>query len=175
MRQSNTNAALSAGIIVAVTLMPALAQGLTIHIAPGQPISTLEQARDAIRQQKGTAGTLAEPVRVVIADGRYTLTQPFVLTPADSGTADCPITYEAAPGASPIFSGGKRIGGFKQTEDGLWALHFSRSIGAAERAFLEHAGVEILGYLPVNGLLVRGEDPGRLVGSQGVHGYCSGH
>jgi len=47
------------------------------------------------------------------------------------------------------------------TDDGLWALHFTGRIGASEREALESAGLEILGYLPVNGLLVRGDDPAR--------------
>ncbi|UCD48784.1 MAG: right-handed parallel beta-helix repeat-containing protein [Phycisphaerales bacterium] len=111
---------LIAGTIVTVALIPALAQGLTIHVAPDGLVATLEEARDAIRQLKGDDGKLSEPVRVIITAGRYTLDEPFVLTPADSGTADCPITYEAAPGARPVFSGGKRIGGFKQADDGVW-------------------------------------------------------
>ncbi len=46
-------------------------------------------------------------------------------------------------------------------DDGLWALHFTGRIGQSERSALEDAGLEILGYLPVNGLLVRGDDPAR--------------
>ena len=41
-----------------------------------------------------------------------------MLTPEDSG-----VTYEAAPGAHPIFSGGKVISGFKAGTDGLWVAH----------------------------------------------------
>ncbi|MDI6450591.1 right-handed parallel beta-helix repeat-containing protein [Anaerobaca lacustris] len=93
----------------------------TIHVSPDGPIKTLTLARDIIRQQKGDAG-LKEPVRVIVADGRYSLSEPFVLTPEDSGTKDCPITYEAAPGAKPVFSGGRTITGFKPDADGLWSV-----------------------------------------------------
>ena len=120
MRQSNRMRTLIAWTVIVAALLPAPARGLTIHVAPDGLVATLEEARNAIRQLKGDDGVLDEPVRVIITAGRYTLTEPFVLTPADSGTADCPITYEAAPGATPIFSGGKRIGGFQQTDDGLW-------------------------------------------------------
>ena len=69
------------------------------------PVATLERAREVLRQQKPAAG---EERHVVVADGRYQLAKPFVLTPEDSG-----VTYEAAPGAHPVFSGGKVISGFK--------------------------------------------------------------
>ena len=58
------------------------------------PVATLDRARDILRQRKPSA---PEERRVVIADGRYQLLQPFVLTPDDSGVA-----YEAAPGASGL-------------------------------------------------------------------------
>ncbi len=83
------------------------------------PVATLERARDIIRGWKTTI-TLSEPIRVVIADGTYTLTEPFTLTPGDSGGKEWPITYEAAPGARPVFSGGRIIRGFQPGPDGVW-------------------------------------------------------
>ena len=83
------------------------------------PVATLERARDVLRQKKSAAG---EERRVVVAEGRYQLAKAFVLTPEDSG-----VTYEAAPGAHPVFSGGKVISGFKAGTDGLWVR--SRSGG----------------------------------------------
>ncbi len=76
------------------------------------PVATLERARDILRQRKPAAG---EEKRVIIADGRYQLTKPFSLTPEDSG-----VTYEAAPGAHPVFSGGKVIRGSQPGQNGLW-------------------------------------------------------
>jgi hypothetical protein len=86
------------------------------------PLASLAGARDAIRRLK-SQGPLTEPVRVIVADGTYTLAEPFVLTPQDSGTEKCPISYEAAPGAKPIFSGGRVIAGFKPGPNGLWQTH----------------------------------------------------
>ena len=48
-----------------------------------------------------------------MADGVYSIAEPFVLTPQDSGTKSCPISYENAPGASPVISGGRTITGFQ--------------------------------------------------------------
>lgn len=87
-----------------------------------KPFATLEQARDAIRAQKSRS-ELTEPVRVIIAGGTYSRTAPFVLTSVDSGTAESPITYEAAAGERPIFSGGRAIAGWQQVDGGLWKTH----------------------------------------------------
>jgi hypothetical protein len=62
----------------------------------------------------------AGPARIVVADGRYTLTGPLVLSPEDGGTAEAPVRYEAAPDARPVFSGGRAITGFRPAKDGLW-------------------------------------------------------
>lgn len=82
------------------------------------PLASLAGARDAIRRAKrqGPIGA----IRVVIADGRYPLAEALVFKPEDSGTAGKPIRYEAAPGASPVFSGGRVIRGFTAGADGLW-------------------------------------------------------
>jgi 3D (Asp-Asp-Asp) domain-containing protein len=83
------------------------------------PLASLAGARDAVRKLKA-AGPLKEPVKVVVADGLYTLAETLTLAPEDSGTQAAPVTYEAAPGARPVFSGGRRITGFKAGADGLW-------------------------------------------------------
>ncbi|HUV66635.1 MAG TPA: hypothetical protein VMW24_22300, partial [Sedimentisphaerales bacterium] len=83
------------------------------------PLATLTGARDAIRRLK-SRGPLAEPVRVIVADGTYALAGPLVLTHLDSGTQACPISYEAASGAKPVFTGGRSITRFRQGPDGLW-------------------------------------------------------
>ncbi|MBE0540045.1 MAG: right-handed parallel beta-helix repeat-containing protein, partial [Verrucomicrobia bacterium] len=56
----------------------------------------------------------------VVAAGRYAVTGPLVLSPEDGGTAEAQVRYEAAPGARPVFSGGRTITGFRPAKDGLW-------------------------------------------------------
>jgi hypothetical protein len=70
-----------------------------------------------------TATTITEPVRVVVMDGTYILNEPFILTPRDSGTKDSRVRYEAAPGARPVFTGGRLIKGFRRGRDGIWQTH----------------------------------------------------
>jgi hypothetical protein len=106
---------------LAIVLAGVSAEAATIYVSPagndawtGQgadvPVATLERARDLLREAKS-----AEASRVIVADGKYTLRQPFVLTPADNG-----VFYEAASGARPVFSGGRVIRGFQPAGDGLW-------------------------------------------------------
>ncbi|MBN2311985.1 MAG: right-handed parallel beta-helix repeat-containing protein, partial [Candidatus Hydrogenedentes bacterium] len=113
------------------------AGAVTLHVAPGGndawsgtpqapnadgtdgPKASLAGARDAVRALKAK-GPLTEPVDIILADGTYALTETLALAPEDSGTADCPITYAAAPGAHPVVSGGRRITDWRQGEGGLW-------------------------------------------------------
>ena len=83
------------------------------------PLATLAGARDAIRKLRA-AGRKGETARVIVADGTYPLHEPFTLSPEDGGTKDAPVSYEAAPGAKPVFSGGRAIGGWKPGPNGIW-------------------------------------------------------
>lgn len=96
--------------------------GQLVHPAADRsegPIATLARARDIIRQWKADS-PLTEPVHVILADGVYSLTEPLVLTPQDSGTKSCPISYERASGVSPVIAGGRIIAGFRPAADGIW-------------------------------------------------------
>ena len=86
------------------------------------PAASLAGVRDKIQRLK-SRGEITEPVRVIVQDGKYVLSEPFILAPEDSGTKECPISYEAAAGARPVFSGGRVITGFKRGENGIWQTH----------------------------------------------------
>jgi hypothetical protein len=92
-----------------------------ILLSPTGPISTPQAARDAARGAP-------KPVRILVADGTYPLKQPLELTAEDSKTE-----WVAAAGASPIFSGGERITGWKQ-RDGLWVASVTE-VKSGGRAF----------------------------------------
>jgi len=124
-------------ILMVGLLLPALATALELHIAPDGndawsgrlartnvagtdgPLASLVGARNRLRELKAQ-GALREPARVIVADGHYTLTAALELTPEDGGTAQWPVTYEAAPGARPRFSGGRVITGWQPGSNGLW-------------------------------------------------------
>jgi parallel beta-helix repeat protein len=88
------------------------------------PFATIARARDAVRQLKAAEGGLQQPVTVSIRGGTYFLREPIILTPEDSGTAGCPVTYAAYHKEPVVISGGRRVTDWKQvTVEGkqLWA------------------------------------------------------
>jgi hypothetical protein len=123
--------------ILCAAVSVAEAETVTLHIAPNgndnwtgppasanadrtdAPLASLDGARNAVRRLKATQKTPA-PIRVIFASGTYRLTKPVVFTPDDGGTVDAPITYQAAKGARPVISGGRRITGFRAGDDGVW-------------------------------------------------------
>ncbi len=86
-----------------------------------QPFASLSRARDAVRELK-SAGPLTEPVRINVSGGVYSITEPLVLSPEDSGTPTAPVTYRALPGERPIFSGGRPISGWQPGPNGVWSV-----------------------------------------------------
>lgn len=84
------------------------AEAADIVLSPEGKISTPAAARDAAR----SAG---KPVRVIVANGTYFLDEPLALDGRDSG-----VTWEAAEGAAPVFTGGRRIAGWTEAGDGHW-------------------------------------------------------
>jgi len=111
-----------------------VASATEIHVSPSgddanpgtlaRPVATPQRAQQLVRSLI-TAG-LAEPVDVIFTDGTWQLDAPLELRPGDSGTADFPITWKAAEGATPILSGGKPITGiWTDGGNGIWHLDLS--------------------------------------------------
>lgn len=119
-------AALVAGAMASQTVAEKPGAEWILHVAPtgddrqpgtrDRPFASLTRARDEIRAiRKKQGGSLKQPVTVWIHGGTYRLHEPFELTPEDSGSADCPVTYAAASGEKPILSGGQTVSGWKPT------------------------------------------------------------
>ncbi|GMU81621.1 MAG: hypothetical protein AMXMBFR47_14920 [Planctomycetota bacterium] len=122
------------------------AKAMTLHVAPDGndqwsgalakpndantdgPLATLSGARDAIRKLSRLHMATPE-ITVEFADGVYSLAEPFVLEPRDSGSSVTPIVYRAAAGACPIFDGGGEISGIKVDESGRWTAQLPADIG----------------------------------------------
>lgn len=98
------------------------------------PFATVTRARDAIREAR-----LKRPddaYKVILRGGVYRLSETFELTPEDSGTAENPIIYVAAPGEKPVLSGGCLISGWR--EESLngrrcWIAELPDAVGAGRR------------------------------------------
>ncbi len=123
-------------VLLSTTAFPAFAETLTLHVSPkgndawsgkldfpnpaatDGPLATITGARDTIRKMKQQPGGLAGPVRVLIQTGEYFIAEPIVFTPEDSGTADAPIAYEAAPEENrPVIHSGRKITGWTVDKD----------------------------------------------------------
>lgn len=88
------------------------------------PLASLAGARDSIRRLKSN-GPLKAPVRVLISGGEYVLRKPVVFGPQDGADGSFTVRYEAAPGTRPVFTGGRRIRGFRPGPNGVWSAHVS--------------------------------------------------
>ncbi len=73
-----------------------------------QPCS-ITQAQMTVRQ---LVASMQTDLVVQLADGTYRLSAPLSFTEADSGTSGHHVTWQAAPNAHPILSGGQRVTGF---------------------------------------------------------------
>ena len=77
------------------------------------PFATLIQARNAVRELKAREKGLKAPITVMVRGGKYHLSETLELTESDSGTRECPITWRAYPGETPVLSGGRVVSGWK--------------------------------------------------------------
>ena len=86
-----------------------------------------DRPTDRLRRCSGHGTRLAElkatdTVTVLVRGGIYFLQQPLVLEPQDSGTHERPVVFAAYPGEQPVFSGGRRITGWKKGPGNLWQV-----------------------------------------------------
>jgi hypothetical protein len=79
-----------------------------IVLSPSGPVSSPQAAHAAARAAQ-------KPVRILVNDGVYPITEALSLGAEDSG-----VTWEAAAHAKPVFSGGKAITGWTKAEGGVW-------------------------------------------------------
>jgi len=82
------------------------------------PFATLAKARDALRAARKSSA-LSNGVEVVIAGGRYTLTEQLKFDAQDSGLPGGPVVFRAAEGAQVSIAGSTRIpyAAFKPVQD----------------------------------------------------------
>jgi hypothetical protein len=128
-----TRAVLVLGLLAGVCRADDDPKASTFHVDPGGrddwsgtlaapnaagtdgPFATITRARDAVRRLRATARPVG-PVVVLLHAGRYELSDPLVFGVEDSGTAESPNVYAAAPGdeGRVEISGGRLVAGWKQ-------------------------------------------------------------
>jgi len=110
------------------TVAPPLPEpGLVLHVSPTgndtssgtarQPFASLERARDEIRARKSQGAFASGGAQILVHGGEYRVQQTFRLTEQDSGMLEAPISYRAAPGERPRFTGGVRLGESRPVND----------------------------------------------------------
>ena len=170
-------------LVVEQSAPAACANPVTFYVAPGGndawsgraaepnaptsdgPFATVGRAQEALRAVRRD-GALSGPVTIRIR-GTHRLTEPLVITPDDSGTAECPVTFTAYEGERPILSGGRPITGWQQGEGGVWTVQIPE-VQAGQWRFLQlfvdgsrrrPARSPNTGYYRVAGLLPGPPDP----------------
>ncbi|HET6704964.1 RICIN domain-containing protein [Amycolatopsis sp.] len=125
---SRTVAALVTALVVTgLATPPAHAATVTIAVAPNgddanpgtpdRPVATPAKAQELARARSAT-----DDVVVQLAGGTYRLAAPLRLTSADSGQNGHTVTWQAAPGQTPVLSGGSRVTGWSVQDAGqnIW-------------------------------------------------------
>ncbi len=121
----------------ALLLAAGAAQAVTCYVAPNGddawsgrlpqpnagrtdgPFATPARAVACLREAR--LKDPAAPLRVQLRGGFYELSQPLMITPDLSGTAEAPTSLEAWPGETPVLSGGRRLTGWR-VAGGRWTL-----------------------------------------------------
>ena len=83
------------------------------------PFKTLEQAQRAVR---GVNKSMKEDINVYLHEGTYQLTSTLRLSNADGGTNGHFVRYTAAPGETPLVTGGIPVNGWAlfDAEKNIW-------------------------------------------------------
>lgn len=136
---------------ICVGLACPLAWSLELHVAPNGnddwsgkltqpnaahtdgPFATLNGARRAIRK---LSRPLQESIQVTLAAGTYRLTEAIPFTGEDSGEANAPITYQAAPGAEVVLDGGEPLPPFTVNANGSWTTTAPTKGGRAQQLWV---------------------------------------
>ncbi|HVI98992.1 MAG TPA: right-handed parallel beta-helix repeat-containing protein [Sphingomonas sp.] len=112
---------------IAASAVAAAPEGVTFHVSPtgddsasgdaAHPFRTLTRAQQAVREEAGR-----NDVTVLLADGEYALAAPLAFSQPDGGRGGHLVTWAAAPGASPVLSGGTHVRGWQPSGvgHGIW-------------------------------------------------------
>jgi hypothetical protein len=79
-----------------------------------QPFASIDRAQSEARKlRKSFSAGEIQPVRIILRGGIYSFTNAIFLGPEDSGSDSSPLIFSAAPGETPVLSGGVKIEGWK--------------------------------------------------------------
>ncbi len=105
------------------------ANAIDFHVSPSgndaaegtmaAPFKTLEQAQRAVR---GVNKSMSEDINVYLHEGTYQLSSTLHMSNADGGTNGHFVRYQAAPGETPLVTGGVPVNGWElyDAERNIW-------------------------------------------------------
>lgn len=101
-------------------------EGNSANLAAGHtgPVRSIQRAIDLARASRSHGGT-SQKITIALASGDYPQSRTLVLTPADSGTSDAPLSFLPEPGATPRVTGGTPITGWRAGSGGEWSAPWS--------------------------------------------------
>ncbi len=88
--------------------------------SPAMAVATPARAIELARALRAADPARSRPLVIQFADGVYELDTPITLGPDEGGNESAPLVVEAAPGARPILSGGRRVSGWSVQSNGWW-------------------------------------------------------
>ena len=98
-------------VAASATTLYAAPNGTGTACSSSAPCS-LAQAKSAV---EASDGNMSGDIVVQLAGGTYRLSAPLVFGSGDSGSNGYTVSWQAAPGAKPVLSGGQQVTG--------WAIH----------------------------------------------------
>lgn len=114
--------------LIAVLTAVSVADAGNIYVSPGgndsasgtagEPLLTVGEALKRAREWRRLGDPGAEDdINIILADGTYQLAKTLFVRPEDSGHAGSATIVCAAPGASPVISGGVEVTGWSKGTD----------------------------------------------------------
>jgi hypothetical protein len=89
-----------------------------------QPFRSLSKARDVVR---AISSKMTGDIYVYLRGGTFEVAAPITFTPADSGTNEHRIHYQAYPGEKPALSGAVKVTGFTAHSGGIYKAPLQRT------------------------------------------------
>ena len=112
---------------------------------PDQPVATPAKAQQLARAQSADNNVIVQ-----LAGGTYRLTAPLTFTGADSGSNGHQVTWQAAPGQTPILSGGQQVTGWTLRDAGANIYVANVGKGADSRQLFVDGAIAARASIPLS-------------------------
>ena len=116
------------GAMLAMAPLGAAWADVVIRVKPDEGAAGLMAALQKAREQRAVSQG-REPIRIVLAQGRYVLNEPLVIGSADSGTARAPLVIEAEKPGTAVLTGGPQLALSGKASSQRWTFAIPKNYG----------------------------------------------